>query len=72
MQRTTYTCDRCGHETTYNNNDWLSVGVNSYSKRDYCPTCVRQLILLGIEAETSARVKREAAPKPGEVREVPF
>ena len=50
------TCDRCRHKAS-NTSDWLSVKLTSYSEADYCPSCVIQLMKLGIEAEKAAEAK---------------
>lgn len=57
-QSTTYTCDRCGHTSTFNS-DWGRDGSAYYSK-DYCPSCVKQLLKIGAEAEEANKTKKAA------------
>ena len=54
------TCDRCGHKASNYTSDWLSVKLTSYSEADYCPSCVIQLMKLGIEAEKAAEAAKSA------------
>ena len=54
------TCDRCRHKASNYTSDWLSVKLTSYSEVDYCPSCVTQLIKLGIEAEKAAEAAKSA------------
>ena len=55
-QTTTYTCDNCGHTSTYNT-DWVRIGPSTYNQKDYCPSCVRQLITTGAEANRNKVAK---------------
>ena len=52
-QSTTYTCNRCNTKST-SNSDWLELKAG-WSAEDYCPSCVRQLVALGIAAEVASK-----------------
>lgn len=48
-QEIKYTCDRCRYSTNYNSG-WVQTS-KGYAQRDYCPSCVNALIILGVDAE---------------------